>query len=108
MRSLTLEPGLKDSILAAKGAPSGLIEVPVDWVRDDAVYLMFNRTPPARPYTPPDAVFDLHEKSIGAYDIIEAMLKPGLKVKTLLEAVRDHYADEGILDDAYWSGGYEY
>ena len=56
---------------------------------------------------PPDAAFDLHDKSIGAYDLIEAMLKPGLKVRTLLEAVRDHYADQGILDEAYWSGGYE-
>lgn len=31
------------------GTPSGLVEVPVDWVRDDAVYLLFNRTPPTRP-----------------------------------------------------------
>lgn len=35
--------------LLSNGAPTGLVEVPVDWVRDDAVYLLFNRTPPTRP-----------------------------------------------------------
>ena len=33
----------------SEGVPTGLVEVPVDWVRDDAVYLMFNRVPPTRP-----------------------------------------------------------
>jgi peptidoglycan/xylan/chitin deacetylase (PgdA/CDA1 family) len=35
--------------LLSEGHPTGLVEVPVDWVRDDAVYLLFNRTPPTRP-----------------------------------------------------------
>lgn len=52
--------------LVLEGAPSGLIEIPVDWVRDDAVYLMFNRTPPARPYTPPEAVFDIFRREFDA------------------------------------------
>ena len=56
---------------------------------------------------PPHDALDLHEKSIAAFGIIEEMLRPGLNVRTLLEAVRDHYAETGILDDAYWSGGYE-
>jgi peptidoglycan/xylan/chitin deacetylase (PgdA/CDA1 family) len=38
------------------GAPSGLVEIPVDWVRDDAVYLLFNRTPPTRPLLAPEDV----------------------------------------------------
>ncbi|WJY21114.1 polysaccharide deacetylase [Fontisubflavum oceani] len=44
------------------GDPSGLIEIPVDWVRDDAAYLLFNRTPPTRPYTSPEAVFDIFRR----------------------------------------------
>ncbi|MEO1226144.1 MAG: polysaccharide deacetylase [Pseudomonadota bacterium] len=52
-----------------EGDPSGLIEIPVDWVRDDAVYLMFNRTPPTRPYTSPEAVLDVFRREFdGAFD----------------------------------------
>jgi Xaa-Pro aminopeptidase len=56
---------------------------------------------------PPDDVLDLHDRAIGVYSVIEEMLKPGLKVRTLLEAVNDYYAGQGILDQSYWSGGYE-
>ena len=56
---------------------------------------------------PPTAAAKLHEDSIKAFDIIEDMLRPGLNVRHLLEAVRDHYASCGILDQSYWSGGYE-
>ncbi len=56
---------------------------------------------------PPAAAAKMHAASIEAFDIIAAMLKPGLNVREMLEAVRDHYAAAGILDEAYWSGGYE-
>lgn len=45
--------------LVLDGAPSGLVEIPVDWVRDDAVYLLFNRQPPTRPTHSPDEVFEV-------------------------------------------------
>ena len=48
--------------LLADGRPTGVVEIPVDWVRDDAVYLLFNREPPARPFTPPEAVFDIFRR----------------------------------------------
>ncbi len=41
------------------GTATGLVEIPVDWVRDDAVYLLFNREPPTRPWTPPTDVLDI-------------------------------------------------
>ncbi len=56
---------------------------------------------------PPRDALDLHDKSIAVFGIIEEMLRPGLNVRMLLETVRDHYAEMGILDEAYWSGGYE-
>lgn len=56
---------------------------------------------------PPSEVVRLHARSIEAFEIIRSMLAPGLKIKLLLEAVSEHYASMGILDDAYWSGGYE-
>jgi Xaa-Pro aminopeptidase len=56
---------------------------------------------------PPTEVAVLHGKSIKAFEIIQSQLKPGLKVKKLLESIRDYYVDAGIFDDCYWSGGYE-
>jgi peptidoglycan/xylan/chitin deacetylase (PgdA/CDA1 family) len=43
--------------------------VPVEWIRDDAPYFLMNRQPPARPYTPPPAVFDIFRREFdAAYD----------------------------------------
>jgi peptidoglycan/xylan/chitin deacetylase (PgdA/CDA1 family) len=49
-----------------EGAPSGIVEIPVEWLRDDAVYLMFNRTPPTRPYATPEDVFDIFKRELDA------------------------------------------
>ena len=37
------------------GAPSGIVELPVEWIRDDAVYFNMDRMSALRPYTPPEA-----------------------------------------------------
>jgi hypothetical protein len=51
------------------GEPSGVIEMPVEWVRDDAVYFMMNRFQAQRPYTPPTDVFDIFRREFdAAYD----------------------------------------
>ncbi len=55
--------------LLSGGTPTGLVEIPVDWVRDDAVYLLFNRAPATRPWTPPTDVFDIFRREFDmAYD----------------------------------------
>ena len=41
------------------GKPTGLIELPVQWIRDDAVYFGMDRFASLRPYTPPDAVANI-------------------------------------------------
>lgn len=46
------------------GRPSGIVEIPVEWLRDDAVYLLFNRNPATRPWTPPDQVFDIFAREL--------------------------------------------
>jgi len=46
------------------GRPSGVVEIPVEWLRDDAVYLLFNRNPATRPWTPPDQVFDIFAREL--------------------------------------------
>ncbi len=52
--------------LVSRGEPTGVVEIPVDWVRDDAVYLLFNREPPTRPWTSPEAVFDIFRREFDA------------------------------------------
>jgi len=52
--------------LLLDGAPTGVIEVPVEWVRDDAVYFMMNRFQSLRPYTPPADVLDIFRRELDA------------------------------------------
>jgi peptidoglycan/xylan/chitin deacetylase (PgdA/CDA1 family) len=52
--------------LLLDGAPSGVVELPVEWVRDDAVYFMMNRFQAQRPYTPPTDVFDIFRREFDA------------------------------------------
>jgi len=55
--------------LVINGQPSGVIEVPVEWLRDDAVYLSFARNPVTRPYTAPEVVLDIFRREFdAAYD----------------------------------------
>ena len=50
------------------GDPTGLVELPVEWIRDDAVYFMMNRSGAQRPYTPPEDVLDIFRREFeGAY-----------------------------------------
>lgn len=52
--------------LLLDGQPTNVVEVPVEWLRDDAVYLMFNRQPTTRPWLSPDAVFDIFKRELDA------------------------------------------
>ncbi|WP_377299152.1 polysaccharide deacetylase [Rhizobium sp. SGZ-381] len=48
--------------LVEDGEPTGLVELPVEWIRDDAVYFNMNRFTAHRPYTPPPAVLDIFKR----------------------------------------------
>jgi peptidoglycan/xylan/chitin deacetylase (PgdA/CDA1 family) len=76
--AITRDMGLKyDSSLMADvdcyellmdGANTGVVELPVEWIRDDAVYFNMNRFAGLRPYTPPTDVFDIFKREFdGAY-----------------------------------------
>lgn len=52
--------------LLIDGRPSGIVEIPVEWPRDDAVYLMFNRNPATRPWTPPEDVHAIFARELNA------------------------------------------
>jgi peptidoglycan/xylan/chitin deacetylase (PgdA/CDA1 family) len=74
--SIEMEMGLEyDSSLMADedcyellldGRPTGITELPVEWIRDDAVYFFMNRFQSLRPYTPPEAVFDIFRREFDA------------------------------------------
>src|ERR1700721_413807 len=52
--------------LLLDGEPTGVVELPVEWVRDDAVYFMMNRFSALGPYTPPADVFDIFRRAFEA------------------------------------------
>lgn len=52
--------------LLLDGEPCGVMELPVEWVRDDAVYFSMNRFSALRPYTPPADVLDIFRREFEA------------------------------------------
>jgi peptidoglycan/xylan/chitin deacetylase (PgdA/CDA1 family) len=48
--------------LVEDGEPTGIIELPVEWIRDDAVYFNMNRFQALRPYTSPAVVLDIFKR----------------------------------------------
>jgi peptidoglycan/xylan/chitin deacetylase (PgdA/CDA1 family) len=52
--------------LLLDGAETGVTELPVEWVRDDAVYFNMNRNEALRPYTPPEGVYDVFRREFEA------------------------------------------
>jgi peptidoglycan/xylan/chitin deacetylase (PgdA/CDA1 family) len=45
--------------LLSHGEATGIVELPPEWIRDDAVYFNFHRFSALRPYTPPSDVEDI-------------------------------------------------
>src|SRR5260370_11906021 len=52
--------------LLLHGEPAGGVELPVDWVRADAVYFSMHRFSSLRPYTPPTDVLDIFRRELDA------------------------------------------
>jgi len=52
--------------LTMDGENTGVIELPVEWIRDDAVYFNMNRFASLRPHTPPADVFDIFRRELDA------------------------------------------
>src|SRR5579859_6990145 len=50
------------------GEPTGVVELPVEWIRDDAPYFSMDRYTSLRPYTPPRSVLTIwRDEFDGAY-----------------------------------------
>lgn len=52
--------------LMMDGENTGVVELPVEWIRDDAVYFSMLRFGGLRPYTPPEGVFDIFRRELDA------------------------------------------
>lgn len=48
--------------IVEKGEATGMVELPVEWIRDDAVYFNMHRFQALRPYTAPETVFDIFRR----------------------------------------------
>jgi peptidoglycan/xylan/chitin deacetylase (PgdA/CDA1 family) len=79
--------------LLEAGEPTGLVELPVEWIRDDAVYFNMQRFTGLRPYTPPDAVLSIFRAE---FDV--ALAEGGLCVYTMHPHIVGHRSRVAMLD----------
>src|SRR5215510_6498548 len=52
--------------LLEDGQPTGMVELPVEWIRDDAIYFNMDRYSALRPYTPPTSVLEIFRREFDA------------------------------------------
>lgn len=89
--------------LLVDGRPTGVVEVPVEWSRDDAVYLLFNRNPATRPWTPPEDVYAIFRRELdvawdegGVFQLVMHPFVIGYRSRIwILERLIEHAKDKG-------------
>ena len=75
------------------GEPTGIVELPPEWIRDDAVYYNFVRFSALRPYTPPSAVEEIFTAEFdGAWE------EGGLFLLTMHPHVTGHRSRMPVLE----------
>lgn len=80
--------------LLEDGEPTGMVELPVEWIRDDAVYFNMDRMSALRPYTPPSAVLEVFKAEFdGAYE------EGGLFLLTMHPHIIGHRSRVRLLDE---------
>ncbi|ETX28608.1 polysaccharide deacetylase family protein [Roseivivax isoporae] len=80
--------------IVADGRPTGIVELPVEWIRDDAPYFMMNRFGAQRPYTPPADVLDIFRREFDG-----ARAEGGLFLLTMHPHVTGYRSRIFILDE---------
>jgi peptidoglycan/xylan/chitin deacetylase (PgdA/CDA1 family) len=80
--------------LMMNGENSGVVELPVEWVRDDAVYFNMVRFAGLRPYTPPEGVYDIFKREFDA-----AYREGGLFQLTMHPHISGYRSRIWILDE---------
>ena len=80
--------------LLEDGEPTGVIELPVEWIRDDAPYLMMDRATGLRPYTSPNSVLEIFKSEFDG-----AFKEGGLFLLTLHPHISGHRSRIVILEE---------
>lgn len=79
--------------LLEQGVPTGIVELPPEWIRDDAVYFNMVRFSGLRPYTAPSAVEEIFAAEFdGAYE------EGGMFLLTMHPHVIGHRSRIALLD----------
>ncbi|GHD52436.1 polysaccharide deacetylase [Thalassobaculum fulvum] len=80
--------------LLENGEQTGVVELPVEWIRDDAVYFNMDRFSALRPYTPPSSVLEVFKAEFdGAYE------EGGLFLLTMHPHIIGHRSRVRMLED---------
>jgi peptidoglycan/xylan/chitin deacetylase (PgdA/CDA1 family) len=75
------------------GVATGMVELPVEWIKDDAVYFNMDRLSALRPYTAPSTVLEIFKSEFdGAYE------ESGLFLLTMHPHFTGHRSRMAILD----------
>ncbi|CDZ36504.1 Polysaccharide deacetylase [Neorhizobium galegae bv. officinalis] len=80
--------------LVEDGEPTGIVELPVEWIRDDAVYFNMNRFTALRPYTPPTSVLDIFKREFD-----RAYIEGGLFLLTMHPHVSGYRSRIFVLEE---------
>ncbi len=80
--------------LLEDGEPTGIVELPVEWIKDDAPYFGMNRANAIRPYTPPSAVLEIFKKEFDG-----AVADGGLFLLTMHPHIIGHRSRIGLLEE---------
>ncbi|WP_027928561.1 polysaccharide deacetylase family protein [Amycolatopsis thermoflava] len=80
--------------LLADGEQTGVVELPVEWIRDDAPYFMMERFASLRPYTPPRGVLPIWRDEFDA-----AHAEGGLFQLTLHPHIIGHRSRMAVLTE---------
>jgi peptidoglycan/xylan/chitin deacetylase (PgdA/CDA1 family) len=80
--------------LVEDGAPTGVVELPVEWIKDDAPYLNMSRFEAIRPYTAPSAVLEIFRREFDG-----AVAESGLFLLTMHPHIIGHRSRIWILEE---------
>ena len=83
-----------------------MVELPVEWIRDDAPYWMMDRFSALRPYTPPDGVLDVFRRefdgaltedgALPAHDCTRTSPATASRIQVLEELIRHIRSHDGV------------
>lgn len=80
--------------LVANGRPTGVVELPVEWILDDYPYFGMNRAADTRPYTPPSGVLEIWQREFDmAYE------EGGLFLLTMHPQIIGHRSRIAMLEE---------